>query len=157
MGRRKTRLTASQKIGIIHTSPPKPRCGIAQLPIEIICEIALRISSPEWLLSFSRSSKFFCDILVDPKTAYIWIGARKMCMEPEPIPDPTPNWTEPAYAAFIFDGGNCEVSVSQICPDSMAFSIFVDRSVINGQTRCTRLSHCEHAYAKESVLPLGYI
>ncbi|KAL5534167.1 hypothetical protein ACEPAG_628 [Sanghuangporus baumii] len=86
-------------------SPPK-RDLISTLPWELIAEI-LSMTTSEEVLALARCSRHFCDSLViNPRSKCIWESARKYC-RPE-IPDPTPNFTEPAYAAYIFDGGPCE-------------------------------------------------
>ncbi|KAL5495188.1 hypothetical protein ACEPAI_650 [Sanghuangporus weigelae] len=86
--------------------PPLQRDLISILPWELIAEI-LSMTTPEEVLALARCSRHFCDSLViNPRSKCIWESARKYC-RPE-IPDPTPNFTEPAYAAYIFDGGPCE-------------------------------------------------
>ncbi|KAI5123768.1 hypothetical protein M0805_000357 [Coniferiporia weirii] len=79
---------------------------LSTLPLELLAEILTR-TSPKDMLSLARCSRYFCDILVkNPDATFIWRGARKSCCPP--VPDPTSNFTEPAYAAYIFDGGPCE-------------------------------------------------
>ncbi|KAL5535593.1 hypothetical protein ACEPAF_3687 [Sanghuangporus sanghuang] len=86
-------------------SPPK-RDLISTLPWELIAEI-LSMTTPKEVLALARCSRHFCDSLViNPRSKCIWESARMHC-RPK-IPDPTPNFTEPAYAAYIFDGGPCE-------------------------------------------------
>lgn len=34
-------------------------------------------------------------------------------MTPEALPEPLPMFPEPAYAAFVFDGGHCAVRMIQ--------------------------------------------
>ncbi|OCB85681.1 hypothetical protein A7U60_g7332 [Sanghuangporus baumii] len=87
-------------------SPPK-RDLISTLPWELIAEI-LSMTTPKEVLALARCSRHFCDSLViNPRSKCIWESARMHC-RPK-IPDPTPNFTEPAYAAYIFDGGPCEM------------------------------------------------
>jgi hypothetical protein len=83
------------------TSPTRITC----LPLEILAEIFSYISSPRTVLALARSSKFFCATFTSPTADFIW---RARCAS-SPIPDPTPNFTEAAYAAFIFDAGVCDV------------------------------------------------
>ncbi|KAL5518868.1 hypothetical protein ACEPAH_551 [Sanghuangporus vaninii] len=89
----------------VDMSPPK-RDLISTLPWELIAEI-LSMTTPKEVLALARCSRHFCDSLViNPRSKCIWESARVYC-RPK-IPDPTPNFTEPAYAAYIFDGGPCE-------------------------------------------------
>ena len=84
------------------------RCYISRLPVEILAEI-LRYIRPQDLLAMARTSKYFCTMLVSSRAStYIWKEARAR-FKPQPIPDPTPNFTESSYAAFLFDDGICEV------------------------------------------------
>ncbi|GBE84011.1 hypothetical protein SCP_0510700 [Sparassis crispa] len=87
---------------------PRP-CYLAEVPLEVLAEILSHTASTRDLLALARCSKQFCATLVDnPATVYIWRRARARCA-PLPIPDPTPNFTEYSYAAFLFDGGECEI------------------------------------------------
>lgn len=89
------------------------QCYLTHLPMEIIAEV-LSYTTPRDILALARSNKFFCATLVDnPSSAFIWKKSRSRCL-PEPIPDPTPNFTEASYAAFLFDSGECEVSISYL-------------------------------------------
>ncbi|KAI0688409.1 hypothetical protein BC835DRAFT_311744 [Cytidiella melzeri] len=83
-------------------------CHIDDLPVEILAEILsyCRIND---ILSMARTSKRYCATLaVNPASTYIWKRARA-AFTPMPIPDPTPNFTESSYAAFLFDKGPCEM------------------------------------------------
>lgn len=81
---------------------------LSNLPLELLAEI-LKNTSPRELLALSRCSQHFCDTLVNsPNASFIWKCVRAR-YEP-PIPDPFPGTNEPAWAAFLFDGGTCEVS-----------------------------------------------
>lgn len=83
-------------------------CYLQDLPLEILAEILSYASSPRDVLSLARCNKFFCHTLVNnPDTAFIWRRARECC-HPMAVPDPTPNFTEASYAAFLFDGGLCD-------------------------------------------------
>lgn len=81
--------------------------GLSRLPVELLAEIMLYFTSTKTLLNVARSSKDLCLTLVYPSFSFIWRSVRQSCCVP--IPDPTPNFTEPTYAAFIFDGGECEI------------------------------------------------
>ena len=83
-------------------------CYLLRLPLEILAEILRYVRLSE-LLSLARTSKYFCRILCDPGSSFLWKRAR---MDPDllfVIPDPPPNMAEPAYAATIFDPGKCYV------------------------------------------------
>ena len=83
-------------------------CYLLRLPLELLAEI-LSYTRPPALLSLARTSKYFCGILCDPSSSFIWKRAR---IDPDflfAIPDPLPNMPEPAYAAVIFDPGKCYI------------------------------------------------
>lgn len=87
----------------------KPPCLLTRFPLEILAEVLSYTGSPKDILALARTSKHFCSVLVNnPGSEFIWRQSRKDCSPP--IPDPTPNFTEASYAAFIFDAGVCEVS-----------------------------------------------
>lgn len=84
-------------------------CYMNRIPLELLAEILLYMPSTKSILAMARCSKYFCATLVNNESSvFIWKRVRASS-NPQPIPDPTPNFTEPAYAAFIFDGGQCEV------------------------------------------------
>jgi hypothetical protein len=84
-------------------------CCLTRIPMELLAEILLYMPSTKCVLALARCSKYFCATLVYNKSSvFIWRNVRASS-KPYAIPDPTPNFTEPAYAAFIFDGGECEV------------------------------------------------
>lgn len=92
------------------SAPLQLPCAIGRLPLEILAEI-LSYTTPRDILALARTSKYFCNTLVgNGATLFIWKKAR-MTFHP-PIPEPTPNFTEVSYAAFLFDGSECEVSNS---------------------------------------------
>ncbi|KAH8101110.1 hypothetical protein BXZ70DRAFT_1077240 [Cristinia sonorae] len=87
------------------SDPPNPHY-LDRLPLEILAEILLHTASPRDVLSVARCSKFLCATLVNnPATTYIWKHLRGKFHR---VPDPTPNWTEASYAAFIFGPSTCE-------------------------------------------------
>ncbi|EKM58120.1 uncharacterized protein PHACADRAFT_206959 [Phanerochaete carnosa HHB-10118-sp] len=91
-----------------HTQDAKApgRCLIGTLPLELLVEI-LSYTTPRDILALSRTSKYFYATLVtNPASGFIWKKARAR-YEPA-IPNPTPNFTEPSYAALLFDTGPCE-------------------------------------------------
>ena len=78
------------------------------VPVEILAEILYFVTSPKDVLSVARCNKRLCATLLNPSNVMIWRHARSRCIVPG-LPLPPPGWSEPAYAAFIFDGGNCHV------------------------------------------------
>lgn len=104
--RKKLRRFKDEAISIVD---PKPS-PLTQLPYELLAEILLYTASPKDLLAVARCSKYFCDTLVQNQSSYfIWRSVRATC-KLGPIPDPTPNFQEPSYAAYLFDGGECDVN-----------------------------------------------
>jgi hypothetical protein len=79
-----------------------------RVPLEILAEILLYMNSPKDVLSVARCSKNLCATLLNPSNVMIWRRARLHCVVPD-LPPPPPGWSESAYAALIFDGGNCYV------------------------------------------------
>lgn len=90
-------------------------CHITKLPIELIAEILMLTNSPKDVLAVARCSKFFCATLVRPENDFIWRYARDNC-KPYALPKPISTFTESSYAAYIFDGGICEVCMSIYLP-----------------------------------------
>jgi len=87
----------------------EPPCHLTRIPMELLAEILLYLPSTKCILAVARCSKYFCNTLVNNRSSvFIWRNVRAAC-KPYAIPNPTPNFTESAYAAFIFDGGECEV------------------------------------------------
>ncbi|CAL1699573.1 unnamed protein product [Somion occarium] len=97
-------------------------CHLGRMPLEILAEILSYTCSPRDVLALARCNKFFCHTLVQPSSAFIWKHARARC-KPSPIPDPTPNYTEAAYASLIFDGGECEVCGNKTSDMLISFNI----------------------------------
>ncbi|KAF8843819.1 hypothetical protein BDN67DRAFT_923139 [Paxillus ammoniavirescens] len=87
-----------------------PRASLTTLPLELLAEILLHTHSPPTVLAVSRTSSYFHRTLAHPTVSFIWRGVRKTC-EPIPLPEPGDAWrgSEANYAAFVFDGGICEV------------------------------------------------
>lgn len=86
--------------------PNNTPCHMRRLPLEILAEI-LSYTRPPDVLALARTSKYFCGILCDPGSSFIWKRAR---IDPDflfILPDPPPGMPEPAYAAMIFDPGKC--------------------------------------------------
>jgi hypothetical protein len=80
---------------------------ICRLPLELLAE-ALSYLLPIDILALARSSKYFCNTLIGTPAIFIWKRARAF-FSLGSIPDPPPNWTESALAAFLFDDASCAV------------------------------------------------
>ncbi|KAJ7927542.1 hypothetical protein B0H13DRAFT_2312484 [Mycena leptocephala] len=79
---------------------------IFSLPFELIAEILLYTASPKDVLAVARCSKSLCNTLLREESGFIWRSVRN-CL-PSPLPDPQAiNLSEPAFAALVFDGGEC--------------------------------------------------
>ncbi|RPD61257.1 hypothetical protein L227DRAFT_500235 [Lentinus tigrinus ALCF2SS1-6] len=86
-----------------------PKGRLTVLPLELVAEVLSHVPSPRDILAVARTSKHFFTVLVNNTAMdFIWRRARAR-FEPEPIPDPTPDFTEASYAAFLFDSKFCEV------------------------------------------------
>ncbi|KAG1742455.1 hypothetical protein EDB19DRAFT_1701144 [Suillus lakei] len=92
----------------VPTLPLTKKCRTS-LPLELLAEILTQTNSPRDVLSVARTSKLLCSALVcNPAADFIWRTVRKKCL-PHALPDPTPNFSEAAYAAFVYDSGSCDV------------------------------------------------
>ena len=99
-----------KECNVTNTEEINAPCLIGTVPLEILAEI-LSYTLPRDVLAFARTSRYFCNTLVsNPASQFIWAKAR-VRFTPV-IPPPTPNFTESAYAAFLFDPGVCEVGSS---------------------------------------------
>ncbi|KAJ7155483.1 hypothetical protein C8R43DRAFT_1000071 [Mycena crocata] len=77
------------------------------LPFELVAEILLYTASPKDVLAVARCNKYLCNTLLREESGFIWRSVRMNCL-PGPLPDPhAVNITESAFAALIFDGGDC--------------------------------------------------
>ncbi|KAG2131705.1 uncharacterized protein EDB93DRAFT_1177587 [Suillus bovinus] len=95
--------------GPLESESAPGKCLFPTLPLELLAEILIQTDSPRDVLSVARTSKLLCSTLVcNPAADFIWRTIRKNCL-PYPLPDPTPNFSEAAYAAFVYDGGPCDV------------------------------------------------
>lgn len=91
------------------------------LPLELLADILIRTRSPQHVLATARSCKALFHTLISPDAAFIWREARKGCtyerntgdhMQTFALPNlPEQFFSEPAYAAFLFDSGPCDVSI----------------------------------------------
>jgi len=102
------------------------------LPFDILLEILSRTNHPGDLLAVARTCKNLCRKLTDPSAYPLWRGMRRNLSLPDPAKyisvvrsqhgtdakvTGVSNFShEPAYAAFVFDGGGCEVDVNtELC------------------------------------------
>lgn len=125
------------------------------LPLELLAEILSSTSSKD-VLAVARCSKSLCNILVDNEsTEFIWRSARKQC-KPYPLRNPTPNFTEASYAAFVFDFGNCEVRCHDVCFTEREFrpssTFYPGRYVETRQKNRSFHSRCDCVYAARYAL-----
>lgn len=103
---KKPRLEEYEPPAITHTETNLS--PFLDLPLELLAEILILTESPKHILTVARSCKVLCTTLLDPSSAFIWRTARNIC-KPEPLPEPFQIFTEASYAAFVFDGGRCEM------------------------------------------------
>lgn len=98
------------------------------LPFDVLLEILSRTNHPGDLLAVTRTCKNLCRKLTDPSAYPLWRRMRRNLSLPDPAKytsvvkshDETDvrvtgvlNFAhEPAYAAFVFDGGDCEVNAN---------------------------------------------
>lgn len=78
------------------------------LPVELIAHILSYVPSPKDILALARCNQHLCAVLLNKSQGYIWKRAREECSI-GPMIAPPLGWSEAAHAAFVFDGGNCEV------------------------------------------------
>lgn len=124
------------------------------LPFELIAEILLNTSSPTDVLAVARCNKSLCKALVHPTSNYIWKSVRKAY--PLPPPEPMSIFTEAAYAAFLFGGGNCEVS--RLVNMHLWFSSLTrGRFVGSTQKSCILPLELGLCYARTYVLVLSWV
>ena len=93
---------------------PDSQTPLFQLPLELLAEILVLTGSPEYILAFARTCKRFCHILLGEDAQFIWRASRQWpgCSF-KALPDPPASvFSEAAYAAFVFDRGDCEVRCS---------------------------------------------
>lgn len=123
------------------------------LPLELLAEV-LSYTAPRDILALARTSKYYCATLVaNPASKFIWKKAR-VRYEPT-IPEPTPNFTEPAYAALLFDTGTCEVSPvvsSSLVPHLKDVRLLI-RCVARRHMQRTHRLRCACASVKALVDP----
>ncbi|KAH9026212.1 hypothetical protein EDB85DRAFT_177955 [Lactarius pseudohatsudake] len=87
-----------------------------------------------------RCNRRLCTTLLNPSNVMIWRRARSHCIIPG-LPPPPPGWSEPAYAALIFDAGNCDVC--GVWTQRMFLS-FVVRVRLCGKHECRKIFLNEH-------------
>ncbi|KAJ7728423.1 hypothetical protein DFH07DRAFT_851162 [Mycena maculata] len=80
---------------------------LLSLPFELIAEILIYTASPKDVLAVARCNKYLCTTLLRESSAFIWRTVRANC-SPGPLPDPQAiRLTESAFAALVFDAGDC--------------------------------------------------
>jgi hypothetical protein len=112
---KKRRTSVREQVQGLPESENAPgHCYFPTLPLELLAEILIQTNSPRDVLSVARTSKLLCSTLVcNPTADFIWRAVRKKCL-PHALPDPTHNFSEAAYAAFVYDGGVCDVSTNSL-------------------------------------------
>jgi hypothetical protein len=78
---------------------------LTSLPLELLGMIAWYLNTRD-LLSLARTSRWLALTLTGLDSSYMWRTSRQN-FRPWPLPDPTSNFTESSYAAFVFDAGEC--------------------------------------------------
>ncbi|KAK7044656.1 hypothetical protein R3P38DRAFT_2880006 [Favolaschia claudopus] len=100
--RSKTSNSTADSSSLVPTS-----AHIFKLPFELIAEILVYTACPKDVLAVARCNKYMCKTLLRQESAFIWRSARQNCL-PAALPDPEPlRMSESAFAAFIYDGGEC--------------------------------------------------
>lgn len=89
---------------------PPPRSRLESLPVELLSEVLSYMPTPNDILNVTRTSRYLCLTLLNPSNVPIWVTARENSAG-GPVPEPPAGWSEPAHAAFLFDGGRCEVCI----------------------------------------------
>lgn len=112
---KKRRTSVQEQVqGLPESENATGQCYFPTLPLELLAEILIQTNSPRDVLSVARTSKLLCSTLVrNPAADFIWRTVRKNCL-PRALPDPTHNFSEAAYAAFVYDGGVCDVSTNSL-------------------------------------------
>ncbi|KAG2074869.1 hypothetical protein BDR04DRAFT_121024 [Suillus decipiens] len=132
---KKCRTSVRELQGLPESESAPGQCLFPTLPLELLAEILIQTNSPRDILSVARTSKFLCSTLVcNPAADFIWRTVRKNCL-PHALPDPTPNFSEAAYVAFVYDGGSCDVCKR----DTKEFyASFATRIRLCRNTRCKK-------------------
>ncbi|PFH49895.1 hypothetical protein AMATHDRAFT_62303 [Amanita thiersii Skay4041] len=87
---------------------PKNDDLLMLMPLELLAEVLISTRSTKDILTVSRCSGYLYKTLCGPSGAFVWKKTRQATL-PEPLPDPPAFINEYQYAAFLFDGGKCEV------------------------------------------------
>ncbi|KAF8345305.1 hypothetical protein F5887DRAFT_951858 [Amanita rubescens] len=116
------------------------------LPAEIISQVLIHTRSTRDVLAVARCSKYLCVMLVDPSNATIWSSTRRNTGQSlyRGMPDPPSGMTEPAYAAFVFDGGKCEICREYTKEKYCSFAIKL--RLCNKKTCQNFLWKCQHLF-----------
>jgi len=126
------------------------------IPLEILAEVLSYVNSPKDVLSVARCSKHLCATLLNPSNVMIWHRARRHCVVPD-LPPPLPGWSEPAYAAFIFDEGHCYVRHGHFTAQIVMINVTLLRFVMLPQNGCFGRLSLGFVYADRSVFRIFLI
>ncbi|KAF9446017.1 hypothetical protein P691DRAFT_777169 [Macrolepiota fuliginosa MF-IS2] len=124
--------------------------ALIDLPFDILEEILLHTGYPGDILAVARTCKALCTKLVDPAASLVWKKMRIRIGLPDPVAyeqsyegggssrklNGVQSFVnrEPAYAAFIFGGGTCQVcgETTERIPRSFALRLY-----LCGNLECT--------------------
>ena len=123
------------------------------IPLEILAEVLSYVNSPKDVLSVARCSKHLCATLLNPSNVTIWRRSRRHCVVPD-LPPPLPGWSEPAYAAFIFDEGHCDVRYGHFMTRIIMIYVTLPRFVMSPRNGCFGRSSLGFVFADRFVLRL---
>jgi hypothetical protein len=106
------RRTKKAKTTSMPSSSTSAICHLDRMPFELLAMILGSTSSPKDVLALARCSKYYFYTLAGStksgsEGSHIWTAVRRTAEVPDPVPKN--GWTEIGYAAFLFDGGICEV------------------------------------------------
>ncbi|KAI0314996.1 hypothetical protein OF83DRAFT_1062878, partial [Amylostereum chailletii] len=110
------------------------------VPLELLAEILSYLPSPKDVLAVTRTSKHLCATLLNKSNQAIWRRSRQH-NNVGPIPEPPAGWSEPAFAAFIFDGGTCEVCKQSTKRMYVSYAI---RARVCGNKKCRSEFNSNH-------------
>ncbi|KAF8656316.1 hypothetical protein AX16_002618 [Volvariella volvacea WC 439] len=95
---------------------------LMSLPLELLAEVLELTESPKDVLAVARTCRYFCKTLLGTSAVFIWRSVKQSC-RPRALPDPDRRFTESSYAAFVFDGGICEICKRQSNDMYTSFSL----------------------------------
>jgi hypothetical protein len=114
----------------------RPASHIAKLPLEMLAEVLSDVG-PDVILALAWTCQFFYHTLTNPTATWMWRRAR-LNYRPLPVPEPTPNWSEPKYAYNLFSRRPCVVCKREtdrlplsfglrikVCKDVRALNLYI--------------------------------